>query len=95
MDPEQSLLQKYYQQPSVAQHLHVPSLSTDDEYRATSPMLTIDDYHWFMKRYRYVDLVNEHYKEPGIEMFNDMTTSVIRALVSDESESNVEVDVAK
>ena len=56
-------------------------------------MLTIDDYHWFMKR--YVDLVNEHYKEPGIEMFDNVTTSVIRALVSDESESNVEVDVAK
>ena len=44
---------------------------------------------------RYVDLVNEHYKEPGIEMFNDVTTSVITTLVSNESESNVEVDVAK
>ena len=47
-------------------------------------MLTIDDYHWFMKR--YVDLVNEHYKEPGIKLFDDVMTSVIRALVSDESE---------
>ena len=56
-------------------------------------MLTIDNYYWFMKR--YVDLVNERYKEPGIEMFNNVTTSVIRAMVSDESESNVEVDVAK
>ena len=56
-------------------------------------MLTIDDYHWFMKRYG--DLVNEHYKEPGIEKFDDLTTSVIRALVSDESESDVEVDAAK
>ena len=51
-------------------------------------MLTIDVYHWFMKR--YVDLVNEHYKEPGIEMFDDVTTSVIRALEFDESESYVE-----
>ena len=44
---------------------------------------------------KYVDLVNEHYKEPGIEMFDDVMTSVIRPLVSNESESNVEVAVAK
>ena len=58
-------------------------------------MLTIDDYHWFMKR--YLDIVNEHYKEPGIEIFDDVTISAIRTLVyiSDESESNVEVDVTK
>ena len=56
-------------------------------------MLTIDDYHWFMKR--YIDLVNERYKEPGIEMFDDVMTPVIRALVSNKSESNVEVDIAK
>ena len=56
----------------------------DGEYHATSPMLTIYNYHWFMKR--YVHLVNEHCKEPGIEMFNNVRTSVIRALVSDESE---------
>ena len=31
--------------------------------------------HWFMKR--YVDIVNEHNKEPGIEMFDDVTISVI------------------
>ena len=47
-------------------------------------MLTIDSYHRFMKT--YIHLVNEHYKEPGIKMFDDVTTSVIRALVSDESE---------
>ena len=58
-----------------------------------SRMLNIDDYHWFMKR--YVNLVHEHYKKSGIELFNNVTTSVVRALVSDESESNVEVDVAK
>ena len=39
--------------------------------------------------------MNERYKEPGIEMFDDVTTSVIRALAYDESESNVEVDIAK
>ena len=44
---------------------------------------------------RYVDFVNEHSKEPGIRMFDNLTTSVIRELVSDESESNVEVDVVK
>ena len=39
--------------------------------------------------------MNEHYIEPGIEMFDDVTKSVIRALGFDKSESNVEVDVAK
>ena len=59
-------------------------------------MLTINDHHWFKAVMKiYVDLVNEHCKEPEIKMFDDVMTSVIRALVSDESESNVEVDVAK
>ena len=35
------------------------------------------------------------WKEPAIEMFDEVKTSVIRALVSDESESNMEVDVGK
>ena len=65
----------------------------DGKHRATSLMLTIVNYQWFMKR--YADLVNEHYKEPEIEMFYDVTTSVIRALVTNESDSNVEVDFTK
>ena len=56
-------------------------------------MLTIDDNHWFTERYVY--LVNEYYKKPGFEMFGDLTISVIRALVSDKSGSNVEVGIAK
>ena len=37
----------------------------------------------FMKRYE--ELVNEYYKEPVNEMFDDVTTSALKALVSDES----------
>ena len=65
----------------------------DVKYHATSRMLTIDNYDWFMKK--YIDLVNKRYKESRIETFDDVTTSVIIALVSDESESNVEVNVAR
>ena len=43
------------------------------------------------------ELVNEHYKEPAAVrgLFDDVTTSVLKALVSDESESDVEVNVGK
>ena len=37
---------------------------------------------------RYVELVNEHYKEPVIGFFDDVTTSVLKVLVSGESESD-------
>ena len=33
---------------------------------------------------RYEDLVNEHYKEPVNGLFYDVTTSGLKALVSDE-----------
>ena len=41
---------------------------------------------------RYEELVNEHYKEPVNRLF-DVTTSVFKALVPDESESYVEVNL--
>ena len=44
---------------------------------------------------RHAELVNEHYKEPMIWLFDDMTASVFKALVSDESESDLEVDIGK
>ena len=44
---------------------------------------------------RYEELVNEHYNEPVNGLFDDVTTSVLKTLVSDESESDVEVDVGK
>ena len=44
---------------------------------------------------RYVELVNEHYKELVMGLFDDMITSALKALVSDESESDVQVDVEK
>ena len=40
---------------------------------------------------RYVELVNEHHKEPVIGLFDDLMTSVLEALVSDESESDMKV----
>ena len=42
---------------------------------------------------RYEELVNEHHKQPVNWLFDNIMASVIKALVSDESESNVEVDV--
>ena len=42
---------------------------------------------------RYVELVNEHYKERVTKRFDDVLTSVIRELVSNESKSNMEVKV--
>ena len=43
------------------------------------------------------ELVNEHYKEPAAVngLFDDVTTSVLKALVSDKSESDVEVNIGK
>ena len=43
---------------------------------------------------RYKELVNEHYKEPVNGLF-DVTTSVLKALVPDEPESDVEVNIGK
>ena len=40
---------------------------------------------------RYVELANEHYREPVIELLDDLITSVLEALVSDESESDMKV----
>ena len=37
-------------------------------------MLTINDNHPSTINDKYVDVVNEHYKKPGIELFNDVTT---------------------
>ena len=42
---------------------------------------------------RYEELVNEHHKQPVNWLFDDIMALVIKALVSDESESNMEVDV--
>ena len=36
---------------------------------------------------RYEELVNEHYKEPVNESFDDVTASVLKVRMSDESES--------
>ena len=44
---------------------------------------------------RHVELVKEHYKEPVIGLLDDMMKSVLKALVSDKSESDMEVDVRK
>ena len=46
---------------------------------------------------RYEELVNEHYKEPVNESFDDVMASVLQALVSDElePESDVSVDIGK
>ena len=44
---------------------------------------------------RYEELVNEHYKEPVNGLFNDVTVSVLKALVSNKLESDVEVNVGK
>ena len=38
----------------------------------------------------YEDLVNEHYKEPVNGKFDDVTASVLKALMSDEAESDTE-----
>ena len=42
-----------------------------------------------MKRYK--QLLNEHYKMPMNGYINDVTTSVLKAVVSDETKSDVEV----
>ena len=39
---------------------------------------------------RYKDLVNEHYKEPVNGNFDDVTASVLKALMSDVAESDTE-----
>ena len=39
--------------------------------------------------------MNEHDEEPVNGLFDDVTTSVLKALASNESESDVEVDVGK
>ena len=44
---------------------------------------------------KYEELVNEHYKEPVSGLFDDVTASVLRTLVSDKSESDVEVNIRK
>ena len=44
---------------------------------------------------RYDEKVNEHYKEPLSRLFDGMTASVLESMVSDESESDVEVDIGK
>ena len=44
---------------------------------------------------RYKELVNEHWKKPVNRLFDDVTTSVLKALVSDESELDVEVNFGK
>ena len=46
---------------------------------------------------RYEELVNKHYNEPVNKLFDDVTASVLEALVSNESESesDMEVDVGK
>ena len=44
---------------------------------------------------RYWELVSECYKEPVNGLFDNVTTSVLKALVSEESESDVEVDIRK
>ena len=41
----------------------------------------------------YEELANEHYKKPVNRLFDDLATSVLKALVSDESELDVEVKV--
>ena len=37
---------------------------------------------------KYEDLVNEHYKEPVNRMFDDVTTSVLEALMSDDDDES-------
>ena len=44
---------------------------------------------------RYVELVNGHYKEPVNGLFDDVTPSMLKAMVSDMSESDVEVNVGR
>ena len=39
---------------------------------------------------RYKELVNERYKKPENRLFDDVMASTLKALVSDESESDVE-----
>ena len=39
---------------------------------------------------KYEDLVNECYKEPVNGVFNNVTTSVLEALISDDGESDTE-----
>ena len=42
---------------------------------------------------RYEELVNEHFKEPVVRLFDDVTASVLETLVSNESRSDVEFAV--
>ena len=37
---------------------------------------------------KYEDLVNEHYKEPVNGIFDDVTTSVLEALMSDDDDDD-------
>ena len=46
-----------------------------------------------MKRYK--EFVNEHYKEPVNRLFDDVTPLVLKALVSNESESDVKVNFGR
>ena len=39
--------------------------------------------------------MNEHYKEPVKGLFEDLATSVLKALVSNESKSDIEVDIGR
>ena len=39
---------------------------------------------------RYEDLVNEHYKQPVNGKFDDVTASVLKALMSNEAKSDTE-----
>ena len=43
----------------------------------------------------YNEKVNEHYKEPVIGLFDDVTALLLEPMVSDESESDVQVDIGK
>ena len=43
----------------------------------------------------YNEKVNEHYKEQVIRLFDDVTALLLEPMVSDESESDVEVDIGK
>ena len=44
---------------------------------------------------RYVELVNGHYKEPVSGLFDNVTPSVLKALVYYVLESDVEINVGK
>ena len=44
---------------------------------------------------RYGELVNEHNTDPETRLFDDMVASVLKALVSHESESDVKVEIGR